>query len=160
MNQLGDVQTIGGVSEKVEGFYDVCKIQGLTGKQGVIIPAQNERHLLLRKEVVEAVRKGKFRIYSISNIDEGIKLLTGKEAGQMRKDGTYPPKTIHGLVAARLKEMAEAMAALGVEGEGVAGASKPKKAGKVKKARRVKAKKALRKKKKSKKVTKRKKRRR
>ena len=170
VNQLGDVQTIGGVSEKIEGFYDVCKIQGLTGKQGVIIPAQNERHLLLRKEVVEAVRKGKFHIYSVSNIDEGVELLTGKEAGRMRKDGTYSPNTIHGLVAARLKEMNEAIAALGVEGEGTAGVGKTKKAGKakkarkakkvkkvkkVKKARRVRAKKVLRKRKKSKKVTKR-----
>jgi predicted ATP-dependent protease len=160
VNQLGDVQTIGGVSEKVEGFYDVCKIQGLTGKQGVIIPTQNERHLLLRKEVVEAVQKGKFRIYSISNIDEGIELLTGKKAGQMRKDGTYLSNTIHGMVAVRLKEMAEAMAALGGEGAGVVGVGKPKKARKARKVKKArKAKRLVGKRRKTKKATRRKRRR-
>ncbi len=116
VNQLGDVQPIGGVNEKIEGFFDVCKAQGLTGKQGVVIPNQNERHLMLRRDVVEAVKKRKFHIYSIANIDEGLELLMGRTAGKMRKDGTYPPDTIHGLVMKRLKEMNESMALLAEKG--------------------------------------------
>jgi len=116
VNQLGDIQPIGGVNEKIEGFYDVCKAQGLTGKQGVIIPVQNERHLMLRKDVVEAVRKKKFRIYSVNNIDEGIELLMGKSAGKMRKDGSYPSDSVHGLVMKRLREMNESIALLAEKG--------------------------------------------
>jgi ATP-dependent Lon protease len=107
VNQLGDIQPIGGVNEKVEGFYDVCSAKGLTGKQGVIIPVQNERHLMLRKDVIDAVKKGKFHVYSVSNIDEGIEILMGKAAGKMKKNGTYPPNTIHGMVATKLKKMNE-----------------------------------------------------
>lgn len=113
VNQLGDVQPIGGVNEKIEGFYDVCKAKKFTGKQGVIIPAQNERHLMLRKDIAEAVKKGRFHIYSASTIDEGIELLMGKPAGKMRADGTYPPNTIHALVAKRLEKMNAVLAAMG-----------------------------------------------
>ena len=116
VNQLGDIQPIGGVNEKIEGFYDVCKAQGLTGKQGVVIPVQNERHLMLRRDVVEAVRKGKFGIYSVGSIDEGIELLMGKPAGRMRKDGSYPPDSVHGLVMKRLREMNESVAKLAEQG--------------------------------------------
>lgn len=112
VNQLGDIQPIGGVNEKVEGYYDVCKAQGLTGKQAVMIPKQNERHLMLRKDVVEAVKKGKFNIYSIEDIDEGIELLMGKKAGKMRADGGYPPDSVHGMVMTRLREMNESVAKL------------------------------------------------
>lgn len=105
VNQMGDIQPIGGANEKIEGFFDVCKSQGLTGTQGVIIPIQNERHLMLRKDIVEAVKKGKFHIYSVSSIDDGIELLMGKPAGKMGKDGKYPAGSIHGLVAKRLHEI-------------------------------------------------------
>ncbi|MFH0800078.1 MAG: AAA family ATPase [Pseudomonadota bacterium] len=105
VNQLGDIQPIGGVNEKIEGFFEVCKVKGLTGKQGVVIPVQNERHLMLRKEVADAVAKGRFHIYTATTIDDGIELLLGKTAGAMKKDGSYPPDTVHGMVARRLKKM-------------------------------------------------------
>jgi ATP-dependent Lon protease len=140
VNQLGDIQPIGGANEKIEGFFDVCKAQGFTGTQGVVIPAQNERHLMLRKEIVEAVEKKKFHIYSVATIDEGIELFMGKPAGVMHKDGTYPPDTIHGMVMKRFKEMNESIAQLAEEG--VARAMKEQGPGgktkKMKEAKRVK----------------------
>jgi ATP-dependent Lon protease len=114
VNQLGDIQPIGGVNEKIEGFFDVCKARGLNGKQGVVVPVQNERHLMLHREVVEAVKTGKFHIYSVSNIDDGIEILMGKPAGKMKKDGTYPANTVHGLAQKRLREMNEVLAKMGV----------------------------------------------
>ena len=113
VNQLGDIQPIGGANEKIAGFYDVCKAHGLTGTQGVVIPVQNERHLMLRRDIAEAVREGKFHIYSVKSIDEGIELLTGTKAGVAKKDGTYPANTIHGMVAKRLSEINEAVKAIG-----------------------------------------------
>jgi predicted ATP-dependent protease len=135
VNQLGDIQPIGGVNEKIEGFYDVCKAQGLSGKQGVVIPVRNERHLMLRRDVVEAVKKRRFHIYTIANIDDGLELLMGKPAGKMEKEGKYPPNTVHGLVAKRLKEMNESIAALAEKGMAKAmkeekGGAKAKTAGK------------------------------
>jgi len=113
VNQLGDIQPIGGANEKIEGFYDVCRAKKFTGKQGVLIPVQNERHLMLRRDIVDAVKKGKFHIYSAATIDDGIELLMGKPAGKMQKDGTYSPNTIHGLVAKRLAKMNEVLAKMG-----------------------------------------------
>ncbi|MFH1830435.1 MAG: ATP-binding protein [Pseudomonadota bacterium] len=136
VNQLGDVQPIGGVNEKIEGFFDVCKAQGFTGKQGVVIPIQNERHLMLRRDVVEAVKKRKFHIYSIANIDEGLELLMDRPAGKMHKDGTYPPDSIHGQVMNRLREMNESIAALAERG--VAKAIKEEEPKKVKAKKRAK----------------------
>jgi lon-related putative ATP-dependent protease len=107
VDQHGRIQAVGGVTAKIEGFFDVCKARGLTGSQGVLIPAQNVRHLTLREEVVEAVRAGKFHIYPIAIVDEGIALLTDRDAGELQEDGTYPEETIHALVAARLKELAK-----------------------------------------------------
>lgn len=109
VNQLGKVQPIGGVNYKVEGFYAVCKAKGLTGAQGVVIPRTNERHLMLKDEVVEAVRDGKFHIWSVETIDEGIEILTGAPAGERQPDGAYPAGTINGLVDNRLREMLESM---------------------------------------------------
>lgn len=109
VNQRGQIQPIGGVNEKIEGFYKVCKLKGLNGKQGVIIPHQNEKNLMLNNEVIEAVRKGKFNIYSIKTIDEGIELLTGVPAGVKDEKGNYPEKTIHYLVNKKLKKFAEQM---------------------------------------------------
>lgn len=103
VDQFGQVQPIGGVNEKIEGFFRYCKVNGLTGSQGVMIPAQNEQHLMLHGEVLEAVKKGKFHIWSVRNIDEGIEILTGIPAGAQGKDGKYPADSIHGKVQACLK---------------------------------------------------------
>ncbi len=105
VNQMGEVQPIGGVNEKIEGFFDVCKAKGLTGKQGVMIPHQNERHLMLRQDVLDAVGKGKFHVYSVKNIDEGIEVLMKKPAGRVMKSGNYPHDSLHGLVHDKLKQM-------------------------------------------------------
>jgi len=109
VNQNGEVQAIGGVNEKLEGFYEVCKAKGLNGNQGVLIPASNVQNLMLKEEVVEAARAGKFRIYPVRTIDEGIEVLTGVPAGTRREDGTYEEGTVNYLVDRRLREMAEAM---------------------------------------------------
>lgn len=108
MDQNGDVQPIGGVNEKVEGFFDLCKARGLTGTQGVIIPSRNIRHLMLKREVVEAVKAGQFHMHAIDRMEEGLELLTGMPAGARGEDGTYPEGTLNRLVAARLEELAEA----------------------------------------------------
>ena len=107
MNQHGIVQPIGGVNEKIEGYYHICKLKGLTGEQGVIIPESNERHLMLSDEVIEAVKKKKFHIWSVGTVDEGIEILTGKKAGQKNKKGKYPKGTINYLVDEKLKEYSE-----------------------------------------------------
>lgn len=107
VNQKGEIQPIGGVTEKIEGFFKVCKIKGLTGEQGVMIPHQNVDELALNDEVVEAVREGKFHIYVVYTIDEGIEILTDVPAGEMLKDGTYPVGSIHYLVSKQLKEYTE-----------------------------------------------------
>jgi predicted ATP-dependent protease len=105
VNQLGGVQAIGGVNEKIEGFYAVCKTRGLTGEQGVMIPKDNLRNLMLKPEVVDAVRRRKFHIWAISSIDQGIELLTGVPAGKLRKDDTYPEGTIYRKVTDALEAM-------------------------------------------------------
>lgn len=107
VNQRGQVQAIGGVNEKIEGFFEVCKLKGLTGKQGVVIPESNIKNLMLREDVVQAVKDGKFHVYPVSTIDEGIELLTGVEAGQKNAEGQYPRDTVNFAVQARLRELAE-----------------------------------------------------
>jgi lon-related putative ATP-dependent protease len=109
VNQLGKVQPIGGVNQKIEGFYAVCKAKGLTGQQGVMIPKSNERNLMLRDEVIEAVKEGKFHIWSVQTIDQGIEILTGVPAGEQLPDGSYPEGTINFLVDKRLRDMVESM---------------------------------------------------
>lgn len=111
MNQHGEVQPIGGVNEKIEGFFDVCKLYGLNGEHGVIIPKRNLMHLMLRKEVIDAVMSGKFNIYSIENIEDGIEVLTGMQPGEMQPDGTYPEGTFNFMVMKKLKEFSEALKA-------------------------------------------------
>ena len=106
MNQKGEIQPIGGVNEKIEGFFDVCKARGLTGTQGVLIPHQNVQNLMLRSDVVAAVREGKFHVYPVRTIDEGIEILTGVEAGRAREDGSYEEGTVHGLVDRELQRLA------------------------------------------------------
>ena len=107
VDQTGEVQAIGGAIHKIEGFYDVCKDKGLTGSQGVMIPKDNVRNLVLKDEVVEAVRAGRFHIYAVSTIDEGIEVLTGVPAGKLQDDGTYPEGTVHYHVEKRLEELAK-----------------------------------------------------
>ncbi len=115
VNQNGEIQPIGGVNQKIEGFFDVCRSRGLTGKQGVMIPSQNVGDLMLRKDVVEAAAAGKFHIYPIRTIDQGSEILTGVPAGEKSKEGTYPPGTINYLVDQKLLELAQRMKAF--EGE-------------------------------------------
>jgi lon-related putative ATP-dependent protease len=107
VNQKGEVQAIGGVNEKIEGFFEVCKAEGFTGRQGVMIPESNVQNLMLKEEIVEAVRKGKFHIYSVKTIDEGIEVLTGVKAGERLKDGAFAKETVNYRVDKRLREMAE-----------------------------------------------------
>jgi predicted ATP-dependent protease len=107
VNQKGEVQPIGGVNYKIEGFFDICKAKGLTRKQGVMIPGLNVRHLMLREDVVEAVKSGAFHIYEVKTIDQGIEVLTGVPAGERLSDGTFPEGTVNYLVDRRLREYAE-----------------------------------------------------
>ncbi len=107
VNQHGEVQPIGGVNEKIEGFFDVCRDRGLTGEQGVIIPAANVVHLMLRQDVVAAAEAGQFHIYPVRTVDEAIELLTGMPAGERDEEGNFPEGTLNYLVEARLIEMAE-----------------------------------------------------
>jgi lon-related putative ATP-dependent protease len=105
VNQHGQVQAIGGVNEKVEGFFDICERRGLSGKQGVIIPASNVKHLMLRANVVAAAEAGKFHIYPVKTVDEAIELLTGVNAGETDEEGKYPADSVNGRVMARLEEL-------------------------------------------------------
>jgi len=107
VNQRGDVQAIGGVNEKLEGFFEVCKAKGLTGKQGAMIPASNVQNLMLKEEILEAAEAGKFTIYPATTIDEGIEFLTGVPAGERQADGSFTEGTVNYLVNKRLTEMAE-----------------------------------------------------
>jgi len=106
VNQHGAVQAIGGVNEKIEGFFDICTARGLTGTQGVIVPQSNVQHLMLRKDVVDACAAGRFAIYSVSMIEEGIALLTGQAAGARGEDGNYPPGSVNRRVEDRLRAFA------------------------------------------------------
>jgi len=116
MDQNGNVQPVGGVNEKIEGFFDLCRLRGLTGTQGVVVPERNVRNLMLKKDVVEAVRDGKFRIHAIDRVEEGIEILTGIPAGVPDADGVYPEGTVNRLVADRLAALREAVK--GEEDEG------------------------------------------
>jgi predicted ATP-dependent protease len=111
VDQNGNVQAVGGVTRKIEGFFATCKAHGLTGDQGVIVPAANLHNLMLDDEVVEAVAAGAFHVWAVRTIDEGVELLTGRAAGRRRRDGTYPPDSVHGLAAARLAEYADRLQA-------------------------------------------------
>ena len=107
VNQGGEVQAIGGVNEKIEGFFETCAVRGLTGDQGVLIPRSNVEHLMLRDAVVDAVEAGKFRIIAVSSIDEGIEILTGTPVGERGKDGAFAEGTVNARVEAKLREYAE-----------------------------------------------------
>jgi len=107
VNQKGEVQAIGGVNEKIEGFFEVCKAKGATDKQGVMIPESNMQNLMLKEEIVDAVKQGKFHIYAVKTIDEGIEVLTGVKGGEKRQDGSFDEGTVNYKVDKRLREMAE-----------------------------------------------------
>ena len=102
VNQKGQIQAIGGVNQKIEGFFEVCKTNDLTGKQGVVIPKANVKNLMLRKEVIDAVKKRKFHVYQVSTVEEGIEILTGVPAGKPDKHGNYPEGTVYGAVQQKL----------------------------------------------------------
>jgi ATP-dependent Lon protease len=106
VNQQGDIQPIGGVNQKIEGFYDICKMKGLTGTQGVLIPAENVDDLMLHDEVVEAVAKGRFHLYPVATVEQGIEILTGTHAGKRLPNGKHEPDTVFSKVDRRLHEMA------------------------------------------------------
>ena len=107
VNQRGEIQPIGGAQHKIEGFFQVCQTRGLTGEQGVVIPHQNVKNLMLKPEVAQACAEGKFHVWAVRTIDEGIELLTGVPAGQRDESGQFPPGTVHARVQARLGELAE-----------------------------------------------------
>ena len=107
VNQKGQIQAIGGVNQKVEGFFDVCKSKGLTGKQGVLIPRTNVKSLMLKKDVVDAVKNGEFHIYQVSTVEEGIEILTGVAAGTSDEDGNFPEGTVYRKVQEKLKRYLE-----------------------------------------------------
>lgn len=107
VNQKGEIQPIGGVNEKIEGFYALCKARGLTGEQGVMIPASNAVNLMLREEIVQAAAEGKFHVWAVKTVDEGIEILTGVPAGVRAGTGRYPKGTIHYDVLRALKTIAD-----------------------------------------------------
>ncbi len=107
INQYGEVQAVGGVNEKIEGFFALCQARGLTGEQGVIIPAANQRNLMLKQEVIDAVAQGLFAIYTVTNVDETLELVTGKVAGKMDRDGNFPENSVNQQVISRLKEISD-----------------------------------------------------
>ncbi len=109
VNQNGEIQAIGGVNDKIEGFFEVCRMGGLTGEQGVLIPASNVDNLMLKEEVVDAVREGQFHIYAVSTIQEGIEILTGEKAGEKKEDGSFEEGTVFYKANQRLKKMAETL---------------------------------------------------
>jgi len=107
VNQFGQAQAIGAVNEKIEGFFDICAARGLNGEQGVLIPVANIKHLMLRRDVVEAADAGKFRVYAVENVDQAIAILTGLPSGEADSDGNYPEGSVNRSVAARLSELSK-----------------------------------------------------
>ena len=116
VDQFGNVQPIGGVNEKIEGFFAACLQQGLDGTQGVLIPWQNQQHLMLNHQLVDAIKNKKFHVWTCESIDQGIELLTGVKAGKRKEDGTYPPESIHGRAMAKLHKWAEKSSNLSEKG--------------------------------------------
>jgi predicted ATP-dependent protease len=112
VDQQGGVQPVGGLNEKIEAFYDVCLVKGLTGRQGVLIPEHNRDALMLRDDVVEAIAAGRFHVYAIETVEEGVELLTGVPAGLADDNGHYPDGTVFRAVEMRLKRFHQAMAEL------------------------------------------------
>jgi predicted ATP-dependent protease len=107
VNQLGEMQAIGGVNEKIEGFFDICNGRGLSGTQGVVIPRSNVQHLMLKPELVQACREGRFHVYGAASVDEALELMTGLEAGTLQADGTFSAGSMNECVRARLGELVD-----------------------------------------------------
>jgi len=105
----GEIQPVGGINSKIEGFFAACKTRGLSGDQGVVIPIQNSKHLMLNEEVIEAVKQGRFHLYCISTVDEGLELLSGVEAGTEQEEGGFPPGTFNAAVLAQLQRFNETL---------------------------------------------------
>ena len=124
VNQRGEIQPIGGATEKIEGFFDICKARpgGLTGEQGVIIPFQNIDSLMLKNEVIEAVEAGLFQVYAVKSIEEGIEILSGVKAGQLDENGKYPEDSVFGLAMKKLQDFSSRLAPLPGRPENGAGA--------------------------------------
>lgn len=118
VNQLGAVQAIGGVNEKIEGFFDICRARGLSGSQGVIIPAANIKHLMLRKDVVEAEQQGRFHVYAITHVDQAMELFTGRPAGVRDAKGQFPEGSINGAVQNRMHELSSKRREFGQQARG------------------------------------------
>ncbi len=116
VSQKGEIQPIGGVNHKIKGFFDICKAKGLTGDQGVMIPSKNVRNLMLDQEVVDAVEQGKFHIWPVTTVEEGMEVLTGVECGAIAEDGSYPAETVYGKADGRLTEISEIVRKFGKEG--------------------------------------------
>jgi len=117
VDQKGQVQAVGGVNQKIEGFFDTCKTRGLTGEQGVLLPADNTQHLMLRRDIVDAVAEDRFRIYPLRHVDEAIALLTGREAGERDADGQFPDDTVNALVEQALRNLAGRRRAFAASGK-------------------------------------------
>jgi predicted ATP-dependent protease len=109
VNQRGEIQAVGGINEKIEGFFDVCQAIGLSGEQGVIIPQSNVQNLMLREDVVEACSEGKFNVWPVSTVAEGLEILTGEEAGVRDERGRYPENSLNGRVQKRLEQFAHSL---------------------------------------------------
>ena len=105
VNQKGELQPVGAINEKIEGFFEVCRQAGFSGEQGVIIPKSNIENLMLKLKVVQTIKEGKFHIWPITNVDEGIEILTGHPAGKRLKDGSFTKKSVHYLVDRRIDEL-------------------------------------------------------
>ncbi len=118
VNQRGDIQPVGGINEKIEGFFDVCRARGLDGRQGVLIPAANVRHLMLREDVVQAVRDGRFHIHAVSTVDASIEVLSGRPAGERGPDGAFPEGSFNAAVERTLAENVERLKALRADAHG------------------------------------------
>jgi Lon-like ATP-dependent protease len=117
INQRGEMQPVGGVTEKIEGFFTVCQARGLTGEQGVIIPAANVNNLMLRPELVQAVEDGRFHIWAVDNVDDCMELLLCRPAGGRDAQGSYPPETVHGAVQVALRRLALNLKSFGDDDE-------------------------------------------
>jgi predicted ATP-dependent protease len=115
VSQKGEIQPVGGVTRKIEAFYDICKHKGLTGRQGVIIPAKNVRHLMLKQDVIESVAEGQFHVWPITTVEEGVPILMDLQAGTLGPDGTYEEGTLFRKVDDRFREIAEIVKAFGKE---------------------------------------------
>jgi predicted ATP-dependent protease len=117
VNQRGEVQAVGGVNQKIEGFFDICRARELNGSQGVLIPSANVKHLMLRSEVRDAVDRGQFHVHAVDSVDQAMEILTGFPAGEVGSDGAFPDGSVNQRVKSRLADLAEKRREYGSERE-------------------------------------------